>query len=187
MSDLRLEAADKIGGGIDDRFTEFKNGVRPALERGRKSGRIGIEPDAKQGVVPLPGGGQGLGECHRESSFQSTPVIGQQRRSEELTSLPNVIIPLQGRGFPPESVFDEKTDDSLEHIGKALVFLTPGAIERVGWTGEWKPFMICAMDFPASEAACLPLPLGRVFFRTAACLPLGPVSPHFARMGDENE
>jgi hypothetical protein len=60
VGDLRLEGAGKVGRGIDDLAAEAKNSVGRILEMGGESGGVGVEADAEQRVVPLPGGGERL-------------------------------------------------------------------------------------------------------------------------------
>jgi hypothetical protein len=54
VGDLRLESADQIGGGVDDRGAEAVDAIRPVFEGGREFRRIGIEADAQQRIVLAP-------------------------------------------------------------------------------------------------------------------------------------
>ncbi|MPN62213.1 hypothetical protein SDC9_209960 [bioreactor metagenome] len=67
VSDLRLEGTDEVGRGVDDGGAEFEDRVVAALQVGREFGRVGIEADAEQGIVFLPGGGELVDKGHAES------------------------------------------------------------------------------------------------------------------------
>jgi hypothetical protein len=60
VGDLRLEGAGQVGRGIGDLAAEAEDRVRLVLQMGREFRRIGVEADAEQRVVGLPGGGEGL-------------------------------------------------------------------------------------------------------------------------------
>jgi hypothetical protein len=53
VSNLRLECASELGGGVDHPDTKFSNRVGPAAQFGREFGDIGIEPDTEH--RPLAG------------------------------------------------------------------------------------------------------------------------------------
>jgi hypothetical protein len=64
IGDLRLEGAGQVGGGIDDALAESQHRIRPALEVGRKTLDVRVQPDAQQGVIVLPGGSRLGTEIH---------------------------------------------------------------------------------------------------------------------------
>ena len=78
VGDLWFEAANEIGGGINDVGTKTKDGVIPALEVNRKFGGIGVEANAKQRIILFPCGGEHLGESHAESfNISPRPLAGE--------------------------------------------------------------------------------------------------------------
>ena len=64
VGDLRLEGADEVGGGVDDRAAEPLDGVGCTVERRRQSCRVGVEADAQHRPRRRPGGAQLLAERH---------------------------------------------------------------------------------------------------------------------------
>ena len=76
VGDLWLEGAGEIGGGVGDGRTELENRIRLALQMSGELRRIGVESDAQQRIVLLPGGGELFPEFsarfHFHESFSVT-------------------------------------------------------------------------------------------------------------------
>ena len=64
---MRLEGTDQIGCRIDDVGAESKDGIVAIVQMDGKFGRIGVEADAEQGIIFLPGGSELLDKGHTAS------------------------------------------------------------------------------------------------------------------------
>ena len=62
VGDLRLEGADRVGGGGDDVAAEAVDGLQPRAQMGRDACRIGVQPHAQHRVGGLPALAQRVGE-----------------------------------------------------------------------------------------------------------------------------
>ena len=64
VSNLRLEAADKVGGGVGNASAKLENCFWPTFEMRRKLRRVGVQADTEQRIVFYPGGVERFDEAH---------------------------------------------------------------------------------------------------------------------------
>ena len=75
MRKLRLETADEIGGRIDDRAAELEDRIGPGAEVLGEFRGLGVEADADEGIVALPGVVEGFDEGHIAHSPELDPFL----------------------------------------------------------------------------------------------------------------
>ena len=77
MNTVYADCRHSPGGlrGVNDALAELENGIRTPFEMCRELGRIGVQANAEQGIVILPGSAQRLNKSHGRSSGIGKGVI----------------------------------------------------------------------------------------------------------------